>query len=309
MAQAIIDASELEALESSWRAIFHDQLEDDPQGTLNLFMSRLAMQVSSNGASEDYADFEVDATLREWVGERAFGTSKANVINVPNKTWEASIKVSRDEIEDDRTGIIEPRVRGLANAVNRGYRTQAVNMLLTGSTANPDAPTFSGDPFFSTSHTVGGEAPASQSNLTVGALTAANFEAARKTMRQLVNHLNEPLEIEPDLLLVGPELADTARDLFDVRLEGGASGAENPNYKAIDYAVVNAFGTNDDWFLVDTSKAVKPLIFQLRRAPEFEAMTAGSEHTFLKNEFVYGTSVRFAFGYGPWQLIHGGIPA
>jgi phage major head subunit gpT-like protein len=302
----IVGSADFTALEDSWQAIFHKQLDEDPQGTLALIRS-MSMQVNSDGSSEDYTDFNVDVSLREWVGERAFGTAATKTINVPNKTYEAGIKVQREVIEDDRMGIYESEIMGLADAVNRGLRRDGVNMLLNGNVANADAPTFDGGAFFQASHNVGGAAPAAQSNITVGALTSANLAAAKKTMMQLVNHNNEALEITPDHLIVGPELEATAEAILDQQFL--ATGESNLDFKRYKWSVVNTFGSADDWFLLDSSKALKPLIFQNRRSPQFEKLTVGSEHTMLKNEFLYGTSTRYAYGYGVWQVIHGGFPA
>lgn len=302
----ILGSAEFQALEKSWEALFHDTLAEDPLGTIGLLES-LSMTNPSTGSSEDYTDFEVDVTLREWIGERAMGTAEAKVINVKNKTYEASIGVKREDIEDDRTGIYEPRIMGLADAYNRGRKRDGLAMLTGGNAINIDAPTFDDVAFFSASHAVGGVAPATQSNITVGALDVAALAAARKTMRQLVNHLGEPLEIEPNLLIVGPELEATCEAIFKKEYLSG--GESNLDYQRIPYRVVNSLGSSNRWFLVDTTKALKPLIWQPRREPKFEKLTTGSAYTMFTNRFFYGTSARYAYGYGAWQTIHGGFPA
>ncbi|WP_097294403.1 Mu-like prophage major head subunit gpT family protein [Escherichia coli] len=57
------------------------------------------------------------------------------------------------------------------------------------------------------------------------------------------------------------------------------------------------------FYLLDCSRAVKPLIFQERRKPELIARTRiDDEHVFMDNEFLFGASARRAAGYGFWQM-------
>ncbi|EPB6718851.1 Mu-like prophage major head subunit gpT family protein, partial [Escherichia coli] len=57
------------------------------------------------------------------------------------------------------------------------------------------------------------------------------------------------------------------------------------------------------FYLLDCSRAVKPLIFQERRKPELVARTRiDDDHVFMDNEFLFGASARRAAGYGFWQM-------
>lgn len=65
-------------------------------------------------------------------------------------------------------------------------------------------------------------------------------------------------------------------------------------------------GAGEGWYLLDTRRALKPLIFQERKKPEFVAMTATTdEAVFTAKEFRYGVDSRCAVGYGFWQLAFG----
>lgn len=63
-------------------------------------------------------------------------------------------------------------------------------------------------------------------------------------------------------------------------------------------------GTDPAWYLLDTSRAVKPLIYQERRSFEFVAKTnpQTSDRVWEKNEFAYGVDGRCNAGFGLWQL-------
>lgn len=65
-------------------------------------------------------------------------------------------------------------------------------------------------------------------------------------------------------------------------------------------------GTGKPWFLLDTSKALKPLIFQQRKKPQFVAQTdLSADDVFMKGEFKFGVEARGNAGFGLWQLAFG----
>lgn len=65
-------------------------------------------------------------------------------------------------------------------------------------------------------------------------------------------------------------------------------------------------GAGEGWYLLDTRRPLKPLIFQDRKKPEFVAKTAlTDENVFNAGEFVYGVDCRRAAGFGFWQLAFG----
>lgn len=57
------------------------------------------------------------------------------------------------------------------------------------------------------------------------------------------------------------------------------------------------------WYVLDTSRALKPVIFQNRKAPNFVGLQNESdENVFWRNEYVYGVDARNNVGYGFWQM-------
>lgn len=60
------------------------------------------------------------------------------------------------------------------------------------------------------------------------------------------------------------------------------------------------------WFLLDTTKVVKPFIFQERKKPEFVSLDKSTDpNVFSKKEFLYGVDSRDNAGFGLWQLAYG----
>ena len=65
-------------------------------------------------------------------------------------------------------------------------------------------------------------------------------------------------------------------------------------------------GSGTAWFLLDLSRAVRPIIFQRRRDYEIEMMNdPRDERTFMRDTWRYGVSARVNAGYGLWQLAYG----
>ena len=65
-------------------------------------------------------------------------------------------------------------------------------------------------------------------------------------------------------------------------------------------------GSGDPWFLLDTSKSLKPLIYQERRPFQLVRLdNETDENVFMRRQYIYGTDGRCTAGYGYWQLAYG----
>jgi phage major head subunit gpT-like protein len=64
-------------------------------------------------------------------------------------------------------------------------------------------------------------------------------------------------------------------------------------------------GSNALWFLMDTRRPLKPLIWQVRKNHQFRSFTsAQDEHVFKHDEFLFGVDGRMNAGFGMWQLAY-----
>lgn len=112
----------------------------------------------------------------------------------------------------------------------------------------------------------------------------------------------------PDLLLTGllvnghsaptydgQNFFDTAHPTYDNN--GAATTVSN-------YQVATGGDSNGSpWFLIDTSKVLRPLIWQTRRPFQIVPMVAlDNPYVFQNREFVWGTDGRCNAGYGLWHL-------
>ncbi len=65
-------------------------------------------------------------------------------------------------------------------------------------------------------------------------------------------------------------------------------------------------GSGTPWFLLDTSRAIKPIILQKRKDFVFTSLDKlDDENVFKNKEFIYGADARANTGYGFWQMAWG----
>lgn len=65
-------------------------------------------------------------------------------------------------------------------------------------------------------------------------------------------------------------------------------------------------GSGVPWFLLDTSRPIKPLVFQERIPYTPQQMAEDTDsHVFMRDEYLYGMRARVNAGFGLWQLAFG----
>ena len=80
----------------------------------------------------------------------------------------------------------------------------------------------------------------------------------------------------------------------DQKIENGGKKVSVSNMQA---------GEGQPWFLLDTSRAIRPIIWQERSGYEFQSLTQSNDpHVFMNDEYIYGVRARVNAGFGLWQL-------
>lgn len=68
----------------------------------------------------------------------------------------------------------------------------------------------------------------------------------------------------------------------------------------------NGGGAGTAWYLLDTTKVVKPIIYQERETFKPSSLVSpDSDHVFKRNELLFGVDGRCNVGYGLWQCAYG----
>lgn len=296
----LINKETLGQLFRNLKATFNKAFEAAPS-----VWEKIAMKVTSTSGQTDYAWLSNFPQMRKWIGDKNVKSLEGFNYTIVNDDWEATIEVDRNDIEDDNLGIYGPQAQ-MAGFSAKQLPDEIIIALVNDGGANL---CYDGQYFFDTDHPV---ADASVANTATNALTIAtlaaaqaSYGAARTAMKKFKDDEGRPLNVNPTILLVGPALEDTARALLtNDRLE---DGKPNP-YKGTAELVVDARITSDTaWYLLDTSKPVKPFIYQERKAPTFvQQTTEENDNVFMRKKFRMGAEARAAGGYGFWQMAYRG---
>lgn len=151
-------------------------------------------------------------------------------------------------------------------------------------------------------------------------LAASNFQIVNKDYEATLEVDRNDIE-DDQLGIYNPIVAELGRaakqhpDLLMARLmEEGftAQCYDGKTFFATDHPVGisvqsnNGGGIGTAWYLLDTTRAIKPFIFQRRTMPQLIRQDRpDDEHYFMRKKFRYGVDYRGAVGYGLWQLAYG----
>lgn len=219
-----INTVNLTGLRTGFTTIFNSHFEG-----VKTTHSMVAMAVPSTTRENDYRWMRKLPGMKEWLGQRQVENLAAESYKVVNKSFENTIGVDRDDIEDDQIGVYNPLIADLGQTVAEHPDELVWNLLAAGF----DTTCFDGQTFFDTDHPVLDADGAEQS--------VSNF----------------------------------------------------------------AGGSGTPWFLLDITKAIKPIVLQTRRAPNFvSADDPNDQRVFMNKEFMYGVDYRAAAGYGLWNLAY-----
>lgn len=257
------------------------------------------LETTSTGSDEKYGWLGNPPAMNEWKDTRKINGLASYNYTLPNKHFESTIGVDRDEIADDRIGGIKMRIADMATKARQHPWKLFIDALIAGTTQL----CFDGVAFFSASHVLGKQS--AQSNLLTGtgitaALFSADFITARAKMKTYKDEHGEPAnEGEADLYVVAhPDMQGVIDVVIKSDLIDGATNTLKGAFKPI-YS--SRFSDAKSWYLADASGELKPFIHQKRQDIEFGALEKDSDSGFTRKIFQYGADYRCGFGYGVWS--------
>lgn len=220
----IINRANLQLLFTGYKASFQNAFA----GVKPDFMP-FTLEVNSVNSVEQYGWLGNSTAFREWLGDRVIQNLALHDYSIKNKSFENTVGVPRENIEDDSYGIFNP-LMGQLGQDSANHPSSLIYELLAGGFTGKG---YDGQFFFDTDHPVTNKAGAEGS--------VSNFQ-------------------------------------------GGAGTA---------------------WYLLDTSRVMKPLILQKRKNYNFVSMDKETdENVFMRKEYIYGVDARLNAGYGLWQLAY-----
>lgn len=299
----ILNKASIQAIFMSLKVTFNKAFENT-----TTVWQEIAMLSPSTTSQNVYVWFDKFPRMRRWVGEKLVKSLKAFKYTIENEDFEATVAVDRNDIEDDQLGQYTVLAQS-AGESSRQLPDELVGEAVNGVFANE---CFDGQYVCDTDHPVGDGTVSNKITAVLSvatqALADASLGAAISMMEQFKDEEGRPLGCKPTVLLVGPALRMTATALLtNDRLE---DGKPNPYKNALKLVVSPWITSTTAWFVLDTSKAIKPFIYQERKKAVFVSQTSmEADSVFSHKEYKFGAEARGASGYGFWQLIVGSTGA
>jgi len=248
--------------------------------------------------------------LRRWEGERKIVSGKAYDYRVTSEKFELTMGIPVEEIEDDNIGAYNALVMDAGEQTALWPDDLVFEALLAGETELA----FDGKPFFANDHAL--KTGQNIDNLFASnALTKDNVAGVIEQMMSYVGEDGRSLRVRPNILAVPPALQEEGLAIVGSNILAQVFGA-NTAAAAVDNTMrgrltlkvypelaASAGGNDSSWYVFDTSRAVKPLVFVERSAPKFTFKNSDQDdNVFWDDEVVFGVRARGAAGYGPFWL-------
>lgn len=265
------------------------------------FYQRFTSTVPSSTKSNLYGWMARIQAFREWVGPRVFQNLSTHAYELENRDWELSVKVPRNDLEDDNLGVYNSLMSEMGRHAGKLPDTLVLEALRNGSATTNLC--FDGLPFFDTAHLLSGAAQANEGSETLTAGATGGFATVRAIMQSYVGEDGQPLGVTPNLLVTCPAFETRAKEILVATTI--STGGTNVQQGQAQLLIIPELTSSDGWFMFDTSKGVMPLLLQMRRAITMQALTnLNDPNVFLNREFIWGQDGRMAVGYGPWFLAY-----
>jgi len=260
--------------------------------------------LQSDGADEEYGWLGAMPSVREWLGERQFNRLRAAKYTLANKSWEVSVEIERERIEDDRLNIYGPVLSQLGERAMMHPDKELMSLVENGSSTA----CWDGQYFYDTDHSWGDSGTQSNdltpSATDTSAVTESEFRtayhAARAAMLSFKDDQGEYL-IQPTvrplrnlLLLVPPELELVANQAINKQLvDSGETNIvlDKPRIWTSPYI------TSTTFHLLRLDDILKPFVFQARR-PLSRQMKGMTDREFKGVKFM--ADARYNLGYLAW---------
>ena len=292
----LVTKASIQALMTSFSSLYGEAF-----GRVPNWSDSLATQLTSSTKTATYGWMTRLPGMREWIGPRVLNNLETEDYVLTNKTFENTIAVDVNDIEDDNLGVYSPMMTEFGSA-NSKWKDKEVKKLLQDGENRIG---FDGKGLFAVDHPL--DPAGVQSNLSTGtALTAENLEAVLTAMAVLTGNDGELLDVDPVKLVVPPQLAYTARVILAPTISGDEGVVANPLHNIVELEVIRDLANEaTTWYVMDTTKAIKALVFQTRQAPVLTQKTSlNDDCVFEDDQFRMGVKARGAAGVGVWFLAH-----
>lgn len=291
----LLNRTSFDAATKAFRALYKEAL-----ASTQVDYPIVANRVNAPGvASIDWSHMGSTPKMAKFTGESNFDQLRAQHYLVYHEEYQTGFEVARKDFERDQLGVYNPKAQELGSNAALHFDELVFGLFSDGFSTKG----YDGQNFFSATHK---DHPKQivQSNTTNVALSGPNYMAARAKMAKFRDDKDRIIRVRPSLLVVPPALEGTALDILEA--EYLANGASNTARGTAKHLVCPYLETDTEWYVLDTTRAIKPFLLQVELAPEFSAQDGpASDAYFEKNRIRYKIYGRYAAGYSMWQFALG----
>lgn len=219
-------------------------------------------------------------------------------------TYMVELDVERELIEDSQYPQITDAAAALSDSAMEKRETDAASVFVNAftdtyagadavglcSTAHPNGPNKTGS---------------TQSNEGTYSLTADNVSTVRIAMMGFKDDAGGRLAINPDMLLVPPDLEDAAIKIVgSVQQPGNANNDINPQNGRMRVVRWNYLTDTNAWFMIDSGRMKRALKW-FDRVPLNIQLAPKSSSAWA----VYEARMRYSFGWRDYRWVYGNNPS
>ena len=250
----------------------------------------------SEGKDEKYGFLGDIPAVTEWIGDKNAGHIKDHDYTLTNKNYEVSINIDRNEINDDRMGILRPRIAQMVSAMQQ----HKWNLVLAQITAGTTNLAYDAAAFFAT------HADPTVDNLLGGtsstlATIKTDIYSAKAAMLEFQSDQSKVMHLAMDTLLVPAEQEGLFLEAVESSANpgGAGDGIFNP-MKGWIKQLITAPSLTDakDWYGFASAQPLKPMILQMREEPNAVLDTTAEKRN---RQMIFSAEMRAVAGYGLFQ--------
>jgi len=291
-----------ELLEPGLRSIF--ELQRDALAATSQIPA-LFNVIGSSKAAEYFLSIGGFGDWTEYKGAIEYqDNEQGHKTTLTHKEYVQGFAVERKLVDDDQYNIINARPRGLALAAMRTREKHAAsifNNAFSSSYTGGDAVALC-----SNSHPYSPLNASVQDNYGTYSLTYDNLVTVRRLMREYKDDKGELVPIMPDVLVVPPELEETA---YGIKMTANKPGQTDlqANFIGSKFQTVvwDYLTDSNAWFVLDSALARQHLLWIDRKPLEFAADPTGDYNLVAR----YRGYMRYSYGWSDWRFLYGNNPS
>lgn len=287
----IVTSDFLEGLVANFKVIFRTAFDGEKPAYQPLVAS-----FKSDSDRESYNWLGALPPPSEWLDERIIQGLKSEGYVIVNRNYQLAISVDRNTLEDDKYGLIAPRIKQMATRIARHPNKLVFQLLNAGATTK----TYDKEVFFKADRTMG--ASGVINNIAAGSYAAdstkilSGIDKAIEQMMGFKDDQGEPMGLIPDTIICSPGMYLLIKTALKPTTKG-VTRAEADIIKdvlATGYLTGGATPGHDYIVACTGAGELKPALIQMRKVPEFVALDKpDSRDVFMRRLIHYGVDGRY----------------